>query len=75
MTDQQWDIGSPEPGPAILAVESIHFDDIDDHDSGVPLTFGRTHNGEWKGYLFGGKTYYGWEELTRRFGPLQESKR
>lgn len=71
MSDQQWDNGSPEPGQDVTAVESLHFDDIDEHDS-LALVFLRTHSNEWKGYLFGGKVYYRWGELTRRFGPLKE---
>ncbi|RRQ26292.1 hypothetical protein DK926_18775 [Rhodococcus sp. Eu-32] len=68
------DMGAPEPADNVIAVESIEFDDIDEYDSGVALTFGRTRNSnEWKGYLFGGKVYYRWDELVRRFGPVRIS--
>ncbi|NIL77641.1 hypothetical protein [Rhodococcus sp. B10] len=65
------DMGSPEPAENVIAVDSIEFDDIDEYDSGVALRFGRTHDNEWKGYLFGGKVYYAWDELVRRFGPVR----
>ncbi|MCD2099590.1 hypothetical protein QNA24_29935 [Rhodococcus qingshengii] len=69
-----WDIGDPEPGDDVLEVASIEFDDIDEYDSGVPLRFGRTYAGEWKTYLFGGKSYYNWADVVRRFGPVREVK-
>ncbi|WP_032376786.1 hypothetical protein [Rhodococcoides fascians] len=68
----QWDIGDPEPAPTVQSVQSLHFDDTSEYDEGVPLTFNRTIRGDWKGYLFGGNFYYHWDDLVRRFGPLEE---
>ncbi|EHK86399.1 hypothetical protein [Rhodococcus pyridinivorans] len=69
---RQWDIGDPEPAEDVTAVFSVHFDDTDEYEGGVPLRFGRTYSGDWKTYLFGGKAYYDWAELVRRFGPVRE---
>lgn len=69
--ERRWDIGDPEPGD-VTEVFSVHFDDTDEYNSAVPLRFGRTYDGQWKTYLFGGKSYYDWDELVRRFGPVSE---
>ena len=62
-----WDMGDPEPTD-ITSVESTFFDDED----GRAIPFGRTFDGDWKGYVFGGKVYLSWDDLTRRFGPLRK---
>ena len=71
---RRWDIFDPEPPEDVLEVESIHFDDTDEYNSNVPLRFGRTYDGQWKTYLFGGKAYYNWDEMLRRFGPVRERR-
>ena len=61
-----WDIGDPEP-EGVVEVISLAMIDEDD----LPYRFGRTVRHEWKGYFGGGKVYYSWPELVRRFGPLK----
>ena len=73
MSERQWDIGDPEPPEDVTGVYSVHFGDTDEYEDGVPLRFGRTRSG-WKTYLFGGKAYYDWDEVVRRFGPVREIK-
>lgn len=66
-TRQTWDIGDPDPGQDVIVVIT---EDITDEEC-RPLRFGRTYSeDEWKGYIFGGKVYYSWAELVRRFGPV-----
>lgn len=65
----RWDIGDPQPAdpPTLLQDHTHEFYDPRDSDS---PRWVRTFHGEWKGYKNGGKVYLGWEELTRRWGPL-----
>lgn len=63
-----WDIGSNESDvSAVLDYTHEYTDDDYDCDSS---RWGRTVNGEWKGYKNGGKVYLDWSELARRWGPL-----
>lgn len=64
-----WDIGDPEPE----GVGSVH--DGTDGDEGCSPSWGRTYDGEWKGYKDGGKVYLDWAELVRRWGPVEEVRR
>ena len=60
-------MGDPEPSGAIAADSLCGlFDD----EWGERLRFGKTFDGIWKTYL-GGKTYVSWEDMVRRFGPLE----
>lgn len=61
-----WDIGDPEPEGV-----DVVFDDIGDEYGANSPRWGRTVNGEWKGYQ-DGKTYCPWPELVRRFGPVSD---
>jgi hypothetical protein len=61
-----WDIGDPEPDDV-----DVVFDDIGTFDSENSPRWARTTDGDWKGYQ-GGKTYLGWDELVRRFGPVKD---
>lgn len=70
MSKRTFDIGDAEPD----GVTSV-----DDHTAPVdwdeePSHWGRTRDGQWKGYKNGGKVYLDWHELTRRWGPLTESE-
>ncbi|TFD58056.1 hypothetical protein E3T43_07365 [Cryobacterium sp. Hh7] len=62
-----WDLGDSEPEGVISVCESDG--DTDGEDS---ICWGRTHDGDWKGYKNGGKVYLSWDELTRRWGPIAE---
>lgn len=71
MSARQWDIGDQDPGPDVDEVFSLEFTD----DDCQPWRFGRTYQpDEWKGYIGGGKVYYPWAELVRRFGPVREAQ-
>lgn len=61
-----WDIGDPEPDDI-----DVVFDDIGDEYGANSPRWGRATSGEWKGYQ-DGKTYLGWDELVRRFGPVSD---
>lgn len=42
--------------------------------SNLRIEFGRTYEpDEWKGYVHGGKVYYSWAELVRRYGPIENA--
>lgn len=69
MSGRTWDIGDPEPE----GVGSV-LDFTDGYDDAHP-SWGRTHDGWWKGYKDGGKTYVQWDELVRRYGPVTEDLR
>ncbi len=72
MTDRTWDVGDPEPDGVTAVHDHTHtpWDHGDwDRDSS---RWGRTVNGEWKGYKNGGKAYLDWAELVRRWGPVVE---
>ena len=64
-----WDMGDAEPD--VTAV----WDYTDPGGSAEgwgndSARWGRTAQGEWKGYKDGGKVYLEWAELVRRWGPL-----
>ena len=61
-----WDIGDPEPPADVLAVN-----DGTDNDGEDSPSWGRTYDGDWKGYKNGGKVYLSWSELVRRWGPVR----
>ena len=70
MSEQTWDIGSPEPdGVEVVRSMCGIFDDEDCS----PLRFSRTCHGEWKTYL-NGNLYLEWNEVVRRFGPVDEAR-
>ncbi|WP_301121120.1 hypothetical protein [Mycolicibacterium fortuitum] len=62
------DIGDPEPAGAVAA-ESL-CESIFDDEWGERLRFGKTFDGSWKTHL-NGKTYMSWDDMLRRFGPLE----
>lgn len=63
-----WDQGDPDPGESVQVVATTEITNED----GNEIQFGRTYNAdEWKGYVHGGKVYYSWEELVRRYGPVE----
>lgn len=62
-----WDMGDPEP----VGVGGVD-DDTDGDCDGCSPHWGRTYQGEWKGYKDGGKVYLDWAELVRRWGPVTE---
>ncbi|MGR6579290.1 hypothetical protein ACT89R_01795 [Rhodococcus qingshengii] len=67
-TVKTWDIGDSDPGQDVTTVVTV---DITDEEC-RGISFGRTYaEDEWKGYLLGGKVYYSWAELVRRFGPVR----
>lgn len=61
------DMGDPEPAGALSAKTVDDYIFCDEY--GEELRFGRTNDVDWKGYL-DGKFYVSWDEMTRRFGPL-----
>jgi hypothetical protein len=67
-----WDQGAPEPPPEVVCVTDYSTPDWDPCDPASPR-WGRTTDGHWKGYKNGYKTYVGWDELTRRWGPLTDT--
>ena len=75
MSTRTWDLGDPEPGEDVLSV--LDYTDEGYQPNGWERDdnprWGRTYDGRWKGYK-GGKIYLSWDELTRRWGPLQEDK-
>ncbi len=64
-----WDIGDPEPEPDVIVV--LDGTDSDGEDN---PDWGRTYDGDWKGYKNGGKVYLDWAELVRRWGPVSEKR-
>lgn len=66
MPDRTWDIGDPEPD-GVIAVRDYTYAP---HDHEFNAHWGRTTNGEWKGYKDGNGIYLDWVELVRRWGPV-----
>lgn len=64
---RSWDIGDPEPENVGSVHDYTHPANPEDHDS---ARWGRTYQGEWKGYKNGGSVYLDWAELVRRWGPV-----
>lgn len=59
------DYAQPEPPEGVNSVTDETEGDGEDSNQ-----WGRTFDGEWKGYKDGGKCYLGWDELVRRWGPI-----
>lgn len=55
---------TPEP-EGVLVVN-----DDTDNEGEDSNRWGRTFDGQWKGYKDGGKVYLEWAELERRWGPI-----
>lgn len=69
---QSWDVGDEDPGNRVNAVRTTEITDADNRS----IEFGRTYEpDEWKGYVHGGKVYYSWAELVRRYGPIENATR
>lgn len=69
---QSWDIGDEDPGERVNTVKTAEITDEDSRS----IVFGRTYEtDEWKGYVHGGKVYYSWAELVRRYGPIENATR
>lgn len=63
-----WDMGSTEPE----GVTAVYDCTLGDDDGGDSWEWGRTYDGDWKGYKNGGKVYLTWADLVRRWGPVTE---
>ena len=53
-TEPSWDIGTPEPEGVGAVNDYTYPDDLEDQDS---PSWGRTYDGDWKGYKNGSKVY------------------
>jgi len=70
MSGTRWDLGDAEPEGVDHVHDLIAEDDpIETPDS---AHWGRTASGEWKGYKDHGKRYLSWDELVRRWGPVEQ---
>jgi len=68
MSTRAWDINDPEP-EGVGSVRDHTYDPADDEGN---WHWGRTTDGDWKGYKDGYKVYLGWDELVRRWGPVTD---
>ena len=65
-------MGDPEPEDVQRLVDYREDGYEPDYPEGWHPYWSRTERMGWKGYTDGGKTYFEWDELVRRYGPLRE---
>lgn len=77
-TPREWDLDllarlADSLGVSSIPADVLAVDDGTDGDcEGCSSSWGRTHDGQWKGYKDGGKCYLDEAELLRRWGPVTE---
>lgn len=63
-----WDINDLEPEGVVSVYDYTDHDEFDADSN----RWGKTTDGDWKGYKNGFKVYLDWPELVRRWGPVTE---